>query len=189
MYFFEVTTTKQKTVLLKCLPLVKPFIQEFRRVVKMREGGEAAKAAFAAQQELASAEAALMSKNDAVARSQSKQYALDAAIEEQARAQERAIEARIKAVAAFEDAKKEENAMYFDIFESVLENALNVHFDNAIEIVAAFNNQTSETLMQEKDILEIGLMLLDIVTNDKVVDFFTRWQSSKSKMPFGMSQK
>lgn len=185
IYFFSVTEDKQKPILLKCLPLMKPFFDEFRRITKLQAGGEKAKASNAAQAALLSAEALLMNKNDAITRAEGKNRDTDVLYAERDKAQLAAVEARLAAQQAFTDAKTEETELGLETLQTVLTNALEIHYENAIAIAAAFDNKTREALGQEKDAFEIIDMLLEIASHDKVVAVFTKWQGFRAKMRFG----
>jgi len=201
LWFFTVPEAEQKPALLKALTHVKPFIGEFKNMMKISEGGEKSQALAFCQQELMSAEAILMNRNDAVVRcemrvesssaetAQAKQKRLDTAIDEHAIAFAKVVDLRAKAVVAMREAQREESALSFEIVEHVIENALNIHYENAVSIVAIFANISREALSKEKDIFEIAEMLFQIASDDKVISFFTRWHQFKSKLRFVTSRK
>jgi len=201
LYFFTVTEDKQQPILFECLPLLKPFFEEFQRIMKAQEGGEKAKALIFAQQELSSAEALLMSKNDTLvyqeARSKTpgtgalveKHGALGKAMEERAQAQERVMLARINAGKAMQEAKSEESEIAISLLWEVVENTVNIHYENAIKIVAAFSNVTRAQLSQEKGILQIIPILFEIVGHEDVLAVFLQWQELRSKMQSAFSRK
>jgi len=171
MYFFEVKANKQFVIMQRALPHLKPFVDEFRRIAELQSGGEAMKKAKQAQQELIIAEAALLTKKD------------------DPEAKEAAVQARVKASAAIDAGNAEQLTAGLDLLWSVVENALTTHYGEALNVLALFNNKTTDQLEDEKDIFELGEMLFDILENKKVAGFLSRVQRLRSKTPRDTSQE
>jgi len=170
LHFFKVKAEKQTKIMLRALPHLKPFLDEMRRIIKMQDGGEKAKEAKLAQQELITLEAMMINKKEA-------------------EVSDEVVQARLKAAFAFDEAKKEEAETGLEILESVITNALQEHYKNALEVLALFDNKTPETLEQEKDIFELAEMLFDILESEKVANFLLRAQQFKSKMQLGILRR
>ena len=185
LWFFTVTEDKQKPILLKGLPLLKPFFTEFRRLIKQTSGGEAVKVLAEANAAYISADTILANKNDALVRAESKNRETDTLQDARDKAYEVMIDKRIALVQASEKARIEEQELGLETLESVITNVLEIHYDNAVELCALFNNQTRAQLAAEKDIFEIAEMLMDIVENDKIMAVFTRWRGLKFRTLLG----
>jgi len=168
IHFFTIKAKKQTKTLTAALPFFKPFIEEFRRISRMQNNGEKAKALKLAQQELITAEAVLLNKKD------------------NQEAQEAAIRARVVASNAFDEAKAEESEIGMNILESVIENAVLEYYENVLNILALFTNTPTDVLEDEYDVFELGEMLVEIVENKKVANFLSRLRLFKSKMQFGI---
>jgi len=163
LYFFTVKAKKQVRIMTNALPHLKPFLDEFRRIAKMQGGGEKAKALKEAQEELIIAQAVLLNnKDDAIA-------------------QEKAIKAKVKASSAFDEAKEEETEIGLELLESIVQNALSTHYDNALSVLALFDNKKTGELEEEKDIFELADLLFEILESPQVAGFLQRLQRFRSK--------
>lgn len=171
MYFFEVKAKKQIKIMTAALPYLKPFLEEFKRAMKLEQGGNKSKALKEAQQELITAEALLINRKDDI------------------EVQETALKARTKASSLFGEAQKEQMENNLAYFEEMLESALTTHYDNAINILALFSNKTVDTLEEEKDLFELAEMLFEIIESKKVADFLLRVRRSKLKMQSDISEE
>jgi len=166
MYFFTCKAKKQKTLLTAALPHLKPFLDEFRRISKIQEGGEKLKAAREAQAKLTSAEAALMIPSN----------------KDKAEYQENAINARIAAMTAIQEAETEKTEQGFDILESVIEKFVAEYYDNALATISVLTGKTTDELEDTYDIFDLAEMLLDVIEQERVQSFFSRVQRLRSKM-------
>jgi len=166
MYFFTVKAKKQKSLLIAALPHLKPFIDEFRRIAKLQEGGPAMKAAREAQAKLTSAEAVLMIPSN----------------KDKPQLQENAINARIAALTAIQEAESEKTGQGFDILESVIDKFITEYYDNALATLSVLTGKTTDDLEENYDIFDLGEMLFDVIEQERVQNFISRVQRLKSKM-------
>jgi formate dehydrogenase maturation protein FdhE len=166
MYFFTVKAKRQKALLTAALPHLKPFIEEFRRITKLQEGGPKIKAAREAQAKFTSAEAALLIPSN----------------KDKAECQENAINARVAAMTAIQEAEEERTEQSFEILESVIDKFVSEYYDNALATLSVLTGKTTDDLEENYDIFDLGEMLFDVVEQERVQSFFSRVQRLKSRM-------
>jgi hypothetical protein len=166
MYFFTCKAKKQKALLTSALPHLRPFLNEFRRISKLQEGGDKMKAAREAQAKLTSAEAILMIPSN----------------KDKAEYQENAIKARVAALTAIQEAEAEKMEQGFDVLETVIDKFIAEYYDNALATLSVLTNKTTIDLEEECDIFELAEMFFDVVEQERVQSFFSRVQRLRSKM-------
>jgi hypothetical protein len=158
MYFFEAKLKKQRKILLEIMPHLTAVLEELQTFSKKQSGGEKSKAAKEAQADLTAKEAAALVKKD------------DPDIKIAA------VEARVKAALAFDEAKSEEIENGFALISDAVDALINRQYGGVLAIISALYGTTPEALEEEKSLFDIIDMIYETLGNEKLARFFPQLQ-------------
>jgi len=193
MYFFEIKLKQQRSIVLEILPFITHAYEKFIRIsLKHSEDTpqqlEAKKAQKDARNALAESKTATVRVETAeieAAKPNATEGIKDALEKARIAAKmardelEKALETADIAVKVAEDEAAINSAAIFkDYINLLLEN----HYDEILKILALLNGTTAEALEEEKNLFDIGDMVLDVIRNERLGRFFPQLRQLAQKM-------
>ena len=193
MYFFETKLKEQRSIVLEILPFITHAYEKFIRIsLKHSEDTplqlEAKKAQKDARHALAESKSATLRAETAETEAVKPNATVgikDTVEKARATAKlareklEKALETADIAVKAAEDeAAINSSAIFKDYINLLLEN----HYDEILKILALLNGTTAAALEEEKNLFDVGDMVLDVIRNERLGRFFPQLRQLAQKM-------